>query len=61
LALIDVTTMKMSFPESANEGQFESYTYKFSSDFRWVLYRGEGTDGEGLFLAPVESPGEESR
>jgi hypothetical protein len=54
LALMDVTTMKMSFPESADEGQFGSHSYKFSSDFRWVLYRGEGIDGEGLFLAPVQ-------
>ena len=31
---------------------------KFSSDFRWVLYRGETNGGEGLFLAPVEMPKE---
>jgi hypothetical protein len=23
---------------------------------RWVLYQGEKSDGEGLFLAPVEAP-----
>jgi hypothetical protein len=59
LALIDVTTMKMCFPASADDVQFPSYSYKFSPDFRWVLYQGEGIDGEGLFIAPVEMPGEE--
>jgi hypothetical protein len=58
LALIDVTTMKMCFPVLADGAKFGSNSYKFSSDFRWVLYQGEGTDGEGLFLAPVELPRE---
>jgi hypothetical protein len=58
LALIDVTTMKMCFPVSADATKFGSSTYKFSSDFRWVMYQGEGIDGEGLFLAPVELPKE---
>lgn len=58
LALIDVTTMKMSFPVSANGAKFGSHGYKFSSDFRWVLFQGESSDGEGLFLAPVEMPSE---
>jgi hypothetical protein len=56
LALIDVTTMKMCFPASADGTKFGSNSYKFSSDFRWVLYQGERSDGEGLFLAPVEMP-----
>jgi hypothetical protein len=56
LALIDVTTMKMWFPTSADDGQFPAHSYKFSADFGWVLYEGEGIDGEGLFLAPVEMP-----
>jgi hypothetical protein len=58
LALIDVTTMKMSFPASAANKKIGSNTYKFSPDFRWVLYQGEGAEGEGLFLAPVEMPKE---
>jgi hypothetical protein len=58
LALIDVTTMKMCFPSSADGAKFGSHAYKFSSDFRWVLYQGETSDGEGLFLAPVEMPRE---
>jgi hypothetical protein len=58
LALIDVTTMKMCFPVSADGAKFGSHTYKFSPDFRWVLYQGEASDGEGLFLAPVEMPKE---
>jgi hypothetical protein len=56
LALIDVTTMKMCFPKLADGAKFGSHSYKFSSDFRWVLYQGEGADGGGLFLAPVEVP-----
>jgi hypothetical protein len=58
LALIDVTTMKMCFPPSADGTRFGSNSYTFSSDFRWVLYQGETSDGEGLFLAPVEMPKE---
>ncbi len=58
LALIDVTTMKMCFPVSADGTRFGSHSYTFSSDFRWVLYQGERSDGEGLFLAPVEMPKE---
>lgn len=54
LALIDVTTMKMCFPVSADGAKIGSHSYKFSSDFRWVFYQGERSDGEGLFLAPVE-------
>jgi len=59
LALIDVTTMKMSFPPLADGTKFDSHSYKCSSDFRWMLYQGEGSKGEGLFLAPVEMPKEE--
>jgi len=58
LALIDVTTMKMCFPVSADGAKFGSHSYKFSSDFRWVLYQGQGIDGDGLFLAPVAMPRE---
>jgi hypothetical protein len=58
LALIDVTTMKMCFPATADGAKIGSHACKFSSDFRWVLYQGEGKD-EGLFLAPVEMPKEE--
>ncbi len=50
--------MKMSFPVPADGVNFDSHSYKFSSDFRRVLYQGEGVDGEGLFLAPVEMPKE---
>jgi hypothetical protein len=57
-ALIDVTTMKMCFPKSADGSKAGSHTYKFSSDFRWVLYQGGAIEGEGLFLAPVEMPRE---
>ena len=58
LALIDVTTMKMCLPVSADGTKFGSHSYKLSSDFRWVLYQGETSDGEWLFLAPVEMPKE---
>ncbi len=58
LALIDVMTMKMCFPATADGAKFGSHAYKFSSDFRWVLYQGQGTDEEALFLAPVEMPKE---
>lgn len=58
LALIDVTTMKMCYPASADGTKFGSHSYKFSPDFRWVLYQGETSDGEKLFLAPVEMPKE---
>lgn len=56
LALIDVTTMKMSFPESENGTRFPSHAFTFSPDFRWVLYQGEDANEQGLFLAPVELP-----
>jgi hypothetical protein len=53
LALIDVTTMKMCFPASADGARFGSHTYKFSPGFRWVLFQGQGSDEEGLFLSPL--------
>jgi hypothetical protein len=56
LALIDVTTMKMCFPASADVAKFASDSYKFSPDFRWVLFQGEGSDGGALFLSRVETP-----
>jgi len=56
LALIDVTTMKMCFPLSADGPKVGSHAYTFSPDSRWVLYQGETSDGEGLYLAPVEMP-----
>jgi hypothetical protein len=56
LALIDVTTMKMCFPASADGAKFASHAYKFSPDFHWVLYQGEGEGGEALFLSRVEMP-----
>ena len=56
LALIDVTTMKMCFPASTDGAKFGSHTYKFSPDFHWVLFQGEASDGEGLFLAPIVPP-----
>jgi len=58
LALIDVVTMKMCFPVSADQAKFASHWYKFNSAFRWVMYQGEGNDGGGLVLAPVEMPRE---
>jgi hypothetical protein len=54
LALIDVTTMNMSFPVPADRAKFGSHSYRFSPDVRWVLYQGATNDDEGLFLAPVE-------
>jgi len=56
LALIDVTTMMMCFPLSADGAKFGSHAYRFSPDSRWVLYQGETNGGEGLFLEPVETP-----
>lgn len=58
MALIDVTTMKMFFPVSSDGTKVGSYSSKFSSDFKWMLFSGEGSDGNGLFLAPVEMPKE---
>jgi hypothetical protein len=58
LALIDVMRMKMCFPASAEGAKSASNSYHFSPDCRWVLYQGETSGGEGLFLAPVEMPGE---
>jgi hypothetical protein len=55
LALIDVTTMKMSFPASTEGARFGSHTYKFSPAFQWTLFQGEANDGGGLFLAPVRA------
>lgn len=56
LAFIDVTTMKMCFPQSAEETQAASHTYKFSPDLRSGLFEGEDAEGPGLYLAPVELP-----
>jgi len=56
LALIDVRTMKMCFPALADGARLGSAAYRFSSDLHWVLYQGEGIDGEGLYLAPVSTP-----
>ena len=58
LALIDVTRMKMSFPALADGARLGSHSYQFSSDFRWALFQREASDGEGLFLVPVEMPKE---
>lgn len=55
LALINVRTMKMSFPATADGDRVYAGTCTFSPDFRWVLYQAEGTDGDGLFIAPVQS------
>lgn len=55
LALIDVTTMKMCFPKTADGARPAAYSCRFSPDFRWVLYEGDD-ENEGLFLAPVELP-----
>jgi len=59
LAFIDTTTMKMCFAVSADGVNFNSPSYRFDPDFRWVLYQGEGIDGEGLFLGRVEMPMEQ--
>ena len=59
LALIDITTMKMCCPALADGTNFGSNSYKFSPDFRWVMYQGAGEGGEGLFLAPVKVPHEQ--
>lgn len=59
LSLIDVTALKMCFPEFDHEGEFDPHSFKFSTDMRWVLYQGDGIDGPGLFLAPVEMPTEQ--
>jgi hypothetical protein len=56
LALIDVTTMKMCFPALADGIKLGSAAYRFNSDLHWVLYQGEGSEGEGLYLASVETP-----
>ena len=56
LALIDVDTMKMSFPTSLDGKDVGSHSYKFSPDLRWVIYWGEEANREGTFLAPVETP-----
>lgn len=56
MALIDAETLKMCFPTCADESRFPSAAFSFSPNFRWVLYQGEVTDEEGVFLAPVELP-----
>jgi hypothetical protein len=56
LALIDVDTMKMSYPSVAGGASIDSHSCQFSPDFGWVLYHGSGSDGDGLFLAPVKMP-----
>jgi hypothetical protein len=56
LALIDMTTMKMSFPVRAEGAKFASHSYKFSPDFHWVLFQGEGIEGPALLLSRVEMP-----
>jgi hypothetical protein len=60
LALVDVTLMKMCYPKTADGSKDDAYSYKFSPDFRRVLYLGGGDDGargEALLLAPVTMPG----
>ncbi len=56
LALIDVTTMKMCFPATADGMKLPSHSCTFSSDFRWLLYQEASGDRQGLYLAPVETP-----
>jgi hypothetical protein len=58
LALINVQTLKMSFPVAVDGTHFASAAYTFSPNFRGVLYQGETTAGEGLFIAPIELPQE---
>ena len=60
LALIDITTIKMSYPVSENGWVIKSSACKFSSDFRRVLFRPLATSDadKGLYVAPVESPTE---
>jgi hypothetical protein len=55
LALIDVETMKMNYPVIAGGVKLDLRSFRFSPDFRWVLYKGSDREGAGLFLAPVES------
>lgn len=59
LALIDTKVMKMCLPPCADGSRLASQSYVFSPDFRWVLYQSETTDGDALFLAPVESTSEQ--
>jgi hypothetical protein len=56
LALIDVSTMKMCYPDSSAGPKQGWPTYRFSADLRWMLFDGEGVPGEGLYLAPVDLP-----
>lgn len=58
LALIDVNTMKMSFPVPAEVPKFDSHSYTFSPNFRWVMYQGEVADKNSLYLASVQLPNE---
>jgi hypothetical protein len=61
LALIDVTTMKMSFLVTADGARFASHAYKFSPDSRWVLYQGETGDGEDFSWLKLKCPGSRRR
>jgi hypothetical protein len=56
LALIDITLMKMCFPKTADGSKDDPYAWKFSPDFRWVLYPGAGDEKKSLLLAPVAMP-----
>ena len=56
---IDITSMKMCFPQTADVVGIDPFSCKFSPDFRWVMYQHDNVDAEGLFLAPVELPEDE--
>jgi hypothetical protein len=60
LALIDIATLKMSYPTPAADAKlYPAHGYTFSLDGRWVLYEGEdGSAGAGLHFGRVRRPGE---
>lgn len=50
LAIIDVQTMKMSYPLATKD---ESRSHTFSPDFKWVLWQ---KPEDGLYVSPVIMP-----
>jgi hypothetical protein len=60
LALIDITTMKMSYPTKADgPGQFSRYL--FDPTFRWALCQKQDLDQAGLYLGRVVLPEQKQR
>jgi hypothetical protein len=60
LALIDVTSMKMSYP-TPRPTPGTSVFYTFSPDFRWVVYEKDEAGKSGLHLGRIVLPEKDRR